>query len=92
MTALRPIGHEDRLSLVEHLDELRTRLIFCLVGLRRRVRASATGRTTLLDIVNRPLEQTQNLDGKDDEQGPARADGALPDRVGPVPPGRGRRR
>jgi sec-independent protein translocase protein TatC len=26
-TAIRPIGHEDRLSLVEHLDELRTRLI-----------------------------------------------------------------
>ena len=26
-TAIRPIGHEDRLSLVDHLDELRTRLI-----------------------------------------------------------------
>ena len=31
-TALRPIAHEDRLSLVEHLDELRTRLIICLVA------------------------------------------------------------
>ena len=30
-TALRPIAHEDRLSLVEHLDELRTRIILCLV-------------------------------------------------------------
>ena len=28
-TALRPIGHEDRLSLVDHLDELRSRLIIC---------------------------------------------------------------
>ena len=28
--ALAPIGHEDRLSLVEHLDELRTRLILTL--------------------------------------------------------------
>ena len=27
---LRPIGHEDRLSLVDHLDELRTRLIICV--------------------------------------------------------------
>lgn len=26
---LRPIGHEDRLSIVDHLDELRTRLIIC---------------------------------------------------------------
>jgi sec-independent protein translocase protein TatC len=26
-TALRPVGHEDRLSVVGHLDELRTRLI-----------------------------------------------------------------
>src|ERR1700741_1961820 len=25
--SLRPIGHEDRLSLVDHLDELRSRLI-----------------------------------------------------------------
>ena len=31
-TALRPIRHEDRLSLVEHLDELRTRIIICLVA------------------------------------------------------------
>ena len=27
---LRPIGHEDRLSIVGHLDELRTRLFVCL--------------------------------------------------------------
>src|SRR5918997_396981 len=31
-TALRPIAHEDRLSLVEHLDELRTRIVICLIG------------------------------------------------------------
>ena len=29
---LRPIRHEDRLSLVEHLDELRTRLIICVTA------------------------------------------------------------
>ena len=27
--ALRPIGHETRLSVVDHLDELRSRLIVC---------------------------------------------------------------
>jgi sec-independent protein translocase protein TatC len=30
---LRPIGHEDRLSVVDHLDELRSRLIVCVVAL-----------------------------------------------------------
>jgi sec-independent protein translocase protein TatC len=30
---LRPIGHEDRLSVVDHLDELRSRLIVCALAL-----------------------------------------------------------
>jgi len=30
---LRPIGHEDRLSVVDHLDELRSRLIICTIAL-----------------------------------------------------------
>jgi sec-independent protein translocase protein TatC len=30
---LRPIGHDDRLSIVDHLDELRGRLIICAVAL-----------------------------------------------------------
>jgi sec-independent protein translocase protein TatC len=30
---LRPIGHEDRLSVVDHLDELRSRLILCTIAL-----------------------------------------------------------
>jgi len=30
---LRPIGHEDRLSVVDHLDELRSRLILCTAAL-----------------------------------------------------------
>ena len=29
---IRPIGHEDRLSLVEHLDELRTRIVIAAHG------------------------------------------------------------
>ena len=37
-TRLKPIAHDDRLSLVEHLDELRTRIIICVVALLRRVR------------------------------------------------------
>ena len=37
-TRLKPIAHDDRLSLVEHLDELRTRIIICVVGVRSRRR------------------------------------------------------
>jgi len=33
MPKLRPIGHEDRLSVVDHLDELRSRLIVCTIAL-----------------------------------------------------------
>jgi sec-independent protein translocase protein TatC len=29
---LKPVGHEDRLTLVEHLDELRTRIILAIVA------------------------------------------------------------
>ncbi len=44
-TAIRTIGHEDRLSLVDHLEELRTRLIVSASCWRSRS-ASACGRTT----------------------------------------------
>lgn len=33
MTVLRPIGYEDRLSVVDHLDELRKRLFVCIGAL-----------------------------------------------------------
>lgn len=64
-TALRPVGHDDRLSLVEHLDELRSRLITCLV-----VFVAATGlcmwqNHRVLDIMNQPLENTASHGSKD---------------------------
>ena len=31
--AVRPIGHEDRLSLVDHLGELRARVVICVIAL-----------------------------------------------------------
>ena len=31
MARVRAVSHEDRLTLVEHLDELRTRIVVCLV-------------------------------------------------------------
>ena len=56
--AIRTIGHEDRLSLVDHLEELRTRLIVSAAVLGGRLRRSACGRTTsLLEVINKPLHQ-----------------------------------
>jgi sec-independent protein translocase protein TatC len=57
-TAVRTIGHDDRLSLVEHLDELRTRLIICVAALAICFGVCLWQNGRILDIVNVPLEQT----------------------------------
>jgi sec-independent protein translocase protein TatC len=65
-STLRPIGHEERLSLVEHLDELRTRLIVCVIGFIVALGVCLWQSTTILHIVNRPLEQaTQHRSSSD---------------------------
>jgi sec-independent protein translocase protein TatC len=57
-TALRrPVGHEDRLSLIEHLDELRSRLIISLLALTIAVGLCFAFNGTLLDIINKPLDR-----------------------------------
>src|SRR5215210_3473527 len=64
---LRPIRHEDRLSLVEHLDELRKRLIVCIVVFAACFGLCLWQSATILDIVNRPLQGTafKTQKGKD---------------------------
>src|ERR1035441_6901486 len=57
-TAIRPIGHEDRLGLVEHLEELRTRLIISAVVLAVAFGFCLWQNHELLHILNKPL-QTQ---------------------------------
>ena len=59
-TAIRPIGHEDRLALTDHLDELRTRLVYCVIALLIAFSVAVWQNDTLLDIINRPLERTTN--------------------------------
>jgi sec-independent protein translocase protein TatC len=61
---LRPIRHEDRLSLVEHLDELRTRLIICIVAFAVCFGVCLWQSDVVLDIINRPLEETAFKDKK----------------------------
>jgi sec-independent protein translocase protein TatC len=58
MAKVRPVGHDDRLSLVEHLDELRQRIIICVVTLVVAFGLCLWQQGPLLDILNRPLENT----------------------------------
>src|SRR4051812_30179643 len=64
MTLVRPVGHEDRLSLVEHLDELRSRLIVCIAVFIVAFSICYWQNGWLLHTINHPLQSTQNLDGK----------------------------
>jgi sec-independent protein translocase protein TatC len=65
-TALRPIAHEDRLSLVEHLDELRTRIIICIVGFLVAFGVCFWQNDRILEILDRPLEKSAFHEGSDD--------------------------
>jgi sec-independent protein translocase protein TatC len=52
---VRPISHEDRLSVVDHLDELRSRLIVCAVAFVVAWGLAAWQNDRVLDIMNAPL-------------------------------------
>jgi len=58
---LRPIGHEDRLSIVDHLDELRTRLIVCGVALLVAFGVCFWQNHALLDLLNRALPHNSSV-------------------------------
>jgi len=52
---VRPVAHDDRLSVVEHLDELRTRLIISAVAVIAAWALTAWQNHLVLEIVNAPL-------------------------------------
>ncbi len=60
--ALRPIGHEDRLSIVEHLDELRSRLIICGIALAVAFGVCFWQNQALLKVLNRALPHTSTTE------------------------------
>ena len=62
---LRPVAHDDRLSLVEHLTELRTRLVICIVAFIATTALCFLQNQQVLDILNRPLEQTVDAGNRD---------------------------
>ncbi len=55
-TTIRTIKHEDRLSLIEHLEELRTRLIVSAIALAIAFGVCLWQNHALLDVINKPLE------------------------------------
>jgi sec-independent protein translocase protein TatC len=52
---IKPIDHEDRLSIVEHLDELRSRLIVCSLVFVTALALCFWQNDLLLDVANDPL-------------------------------------
>jgi sec-independent protein translocase protein TatC len=52
---IRPISHEDRLSIVEHLDELRTRIVLCGLAFGVAWAFTIWQNHLILRIVNHPL-------------------------------------
>jgi Tat protein translocase TatC len=55
MRRIRPISHEDRLSVVDHLDELRSRLIVSALAFVVAWGLTAWQNHLVLEIVNKPL-------------------------------------
>ena len=62
MARLRPVDFEDRLTLVEHLDELRTRIVISIVAFSVAFALCFWQNTRLLDIANAPLPGQQDPD------------------------------
>jgi len=55
MARIKPVRHEDRLTLVEHLDELRTRLIVCGITVGVAFGLCFWQNHWILDTLNQPL-------------------------------------
>jgi sec-independent protein translocase protein TatC len=55
----RPVGHEDRLTVVEHLDELRTRIVLSVFAFAVALGVCFWQNHALLKIINDPLPKHQ---------------------------------
>lgn len=57
-TALKPIAHDERLTIVDHLDELRSRLVTCAIAFVVIFAICFWQNRALLDFVNVPLKNS----------------------------------
>ncbi|HYH87937.1 MAG TPA: twin-arginine translocase subunit TatC [Solirubrobacteraceae bacterium] len=69
-TKLKPIAHEDRLSIVEHLTELRTRIVICVIAFTVAFGFCLWQEDRILDIVNQPLADVANKKPCDETRDP----------------------
>lgn len=87
MGLLRPIGHQDRLSVVDHLDELRDRLIWSLAVFIALFALCYWQNDLVLEIAGEPLEQSQREGkGNDPLEQTARFDAALGETLSSLAP------
>ena len=61
MARVRAVSHEDRLTLVEHLDELRTRIVVCIVVFLVALGLCFWQNDLLLEIASGPLPGDKEL-------------------------------
>ena len=61
MSRFRPIGHDDRLSIVDHLDELRSRLIICGAVMVVVFGICFWQNTRLIHVLNRALPSQSSV-------------------------------
>src|ERR1700728_661383 len=64
--AMRPIGHEERLSIVDHLDELRSRMMVCGAVLFVAFFVCFWQNQALLHVLNRALPSSASIASQDD--------------------------
>jgi sec-independent protein translocase protein TatC len=57
MPRIKPVAHDEQLSLVDHLDELRTRLMFALFAFGVAFAVCGWQNERILEIVNAPLPE-----------------------------------
>jgi sec-independent protein translocase protein TatC len=66
----RPVAHDEHLSLTEHLEELRSRLMVCIAALIVCFGFTFWQNDAVLSIVNGPLERASPVAQGDDGTGP----------------------
>jgi sec-independent protein translocase protein TatC len=82
MSRLRPIGHDQHLALVDHLDELRTRIIWSLLAFAVAFSVCYWQNDRVLEIVNEPVESALSLKTDKKTEDPEKQDAAFDRQVG----------